>query len=120
MAIKFIVFIDDEPNLLNSLKRSLRKYSEKWTISYLESAQAGLDFLEKDPCELLFTDYKMPNMDGLELIRIVREKYPEVKIVLMSGQSEAEVYERSKEIVDLYLSKPCSTEDIVKAIESFS
>lgn len=113
---KRILFVDDEKNLLDSLKRSLRGFLSKWSMEFASSAKAAMDMLEKEKYDIIVSDYKMPEMNGLELLRIVKEKYPGIRKVLLTGQSDTEIYDISKEIVDAYLSKPCDHDELVSLL----
>ncbi|MGV7928490.1 MAG: response regulator [Spirochaetota bacterium] len=111
---KAILFVDDDINLLDSMKRSLRSMTKEWGMDFVLSAAEALNLVATKTYNVIVTDFKMPGMDGLELLRKVKEVSPLTKRVLLSGQSEAEVYEKARQIVDRYLSKPCDIEEILK------
>jgi DNA-binding NtrC family response regulator len=113
---KKILFVDDEKNLLDSLKRNLRSFSEQWSMEFTDSAKAAIGLLNNGEYDIIVSDYKMPEMDGLELLKIVKEKYPGTKRILLTGQSDTEIYDISKEIVDLYISKPCDHNELVSLL----
>ena len=112
-----ILFVDDDKNLIDGLRRSLHSKEDEWKITYTLSAQEALILCEKDHYDIIVSDFKMPGMDGLELFAKVKEKSPSSKRILLTGQSEEETYERAKESVDLYISKPCSASDIIQTVE---
>ena len=112
-----IIFVDDEKNLLDGLKRMLRKKKDEWDMVFVMSGQAVLDLLEKNKYHMVVSDYKMPGMDGLELLQMIKEKYPETNRIILSGQSETEVYDKAKEFADAYIPKPCSPEILISVIE---
>jgi YesN/AraC family two-component response regulator len=112
-----ILIVDDDDNLISGLKRSFRKKSEAWDIQYAKSAKEAVSLLELNKYDLIITDYKMPGMDGLDLLILVKEKYASVKRILLTGQSENEIFETSKDIAHVYLSKPCPADSIIEAIE---
>jgi DNA-binding NarL/FixJ family response regulator len=117
MSIIAIIIVDDDENLISGLKRSLRDKSDVWDIQYAKSAKDAVALLASKKYDLIVTDYKMPGMDGLDLLIHVKESYPQMKRVLLTGQSENEVFETSKDIAHVYLSKPCPAVDIIQAIE---
>lgn len=117
MSIK-IMFVDDDENLLEGLKRSLRKKVGNWKINFNTSGKKALEILNKERYNIIITDYKMPEMDGMELLNIVRDKYPDVHRILLTGQSEKEIFEKAKSMDHLYLAKPCSTEDLISTINN--
>ncbi|MFH0974475.1 MAG: response regulator [Spirochaetota bacterium] len=115
-----ILFVDDENNLLEGLKRMLRKKKDEWEMEFANSGASALELLEKGKFNIIVTDYKMPGMDGLELLARVKEKFGETKRIILSGQSEAEIFNRSKEVAQFYLAKPCDPEQIISVIEQCS
>ncbi len=114
---KKILFVDDEKNLLDSLERNLRSYSHKWSMKFAESAKDAIELMSDEQCDIIVSDYKMPEMNGLELLKYVKEKYPDTKRILLTGQSDTEIYNKSKEIVDQYLSKPCDHDELISALQ---
>jgi len=81
----YILGVDDEPNLLDSLKRMLR--SKKYRFFAATSAEAGLKILENQYMDVVISDQKMPGMSGNVFLKTVREKYPDIVRLMMSGQS---------------------------------
>ncbi len=82
-ATKSILFVDDEPNILNSYKRILRK--SPWKIFTAPSAKKALEILQKEQIHLVVTDIKMPQIHGIELISRIRENDEKVPIVICSA-----------------------------------
>jgi DNA-binding NtrC family response regulator len=117
MAETTILVVDDDTNLLDGLKRSMREKQIMWKQMFVSSANDALDILATKKIDVIITDYKMPGIDGLELLSIVKEKYPDIKRILLTGQSENEVFESAKDIAHSYLSKPCPITDIINAID---
>jgi DNA-binding NtrC family response regulator len=117
MAETTILVVDDDTNLLDGLKRSMREKRMLWKQMYVSSADDALRILASQEINVIITDYKMPGIDGLELLSIVKEKYPYAKRILLTGQSENEVFESAKDIAHTYLSKPCPVSDIINAID---
>lgn len=75
--------VDDDP----LIRRMLRQVLEQSRFAVEEAAhgRAAMEKLRQDPYEILLTDIMMPEMDGLELISIVRRQFPEVRIVAISA-----------------------------------
>lgn len=111
-----ILFVDDDANLLQSIKRSLRPLAREWEMSFALSGEEALALVESTAFDVVVADYKMPGMDGMELLSTIKARLPAVRTILMTGQSEAEVYERAKESVDHYLAKPCDNDKLIKLI----
>ena len=79
--------------------------------------ELALSLIDKAHPDILITDIKMPFMDGLELSKLVRNKYPEMEIVFLTGHAE---FEYAKMAISLgaaeYLSKPVSSTDLLNAL----
>ncbi|MBN1501208.1 MAG: response regulator [Spirochaetes bacterium] len=116
--MKKIIFIDDEENLLTSLKRSLRNLTEDWIPFFETDPVKAFELIEKEMPDVIVTDYKMPGMNGIELLEKSRKLNPSVKTILLSGQSENEVFEKAKKVTDNYITKPCDFDELKKTILS--
>lgn len=83
-----VMFVDDDPALLKATAHLLRKDRARWHVRCVESAEAALSALATEPVDLLISDLRMPRIDGLELMRRVREAYPAVIRILISGGTD--------------------------------
>ncbi len=90
----YILFVDDEVNILNALKRELRDWSSANSFSLITAASAadGLALLKKYGKEvvLVVSDLKMPEMKGSDFLLAVKEKYPDIVSILLTGYSETQ------------------------------
>ncbi len=86
MTQKTILFVDDEPIVLSSLERLFRK--DNYTIYIASNSNEALKLLEENPVELIVSDYRMPEMNGLELLKIVKDIYPTTIRVILSGYAD--------------------------------
>ncbi|MCR9200364.1 MAG: response regulator [Planctomycetaceae bacterium] len=109
-----ILFVDDEGSVLKGLQRMLRRFRNDWEMTFVESGQAALDYLGESPCDVVITDMRMPQMNGRELLSIVREQYPHVVRIVLSGQANIETVIEAVEPTHQYLSKPCDP-DVMRA-----
>lgn len=112
-----VLFVDDEPRMLSGLRRMLVGQREHWRMSFANSAHKALDVLSADSCDVIVTDYRMPEMDGGELLRLVREQYPSTARVIFSGQTDESSLLNVVLLAHRLLSKPCQAEEIISAIE---
>ena len=81
-----VLFVDDELLVLNSLKRGL--FDESYEKFFAISAEQALQIMETEDISVLVTDMKMPVMTGLELLKIVKEKYPDTIKIVLSGYTQ--------------------------------
>ncbi|MEP6901112.1 MAG: response regulator [Actinomycetota bacterium] len=109
-----ILFVDDEPNILEGLQRMLRSMRNDWQMSFALGGIEALAMLKEKSIDVVVSDMKMPGIDGAKLLTEVREHYPHIVRIILSGYSEKEMIMRSLGITHQYLSKPCDPE-ILKA-----
>jgi len=84
MPSRRLLIVDDETDLLTGLKR-LAEPELNCTVLTASSGQKALDLLESQPCGLVLSDIRMPDMDGLELLHAIREDHPDTDVILMTA-----------------------------------
>ncbi len=105
--MKRILFVDDEVSILDGLKRMLRPMRTEWDMSFAPGGEAALSMLETAPFDVIVTDMRMPGMDGATLLEIVREKYPSLLRIFLSGYTELQASMRAVPVAHQFLLKPC-------------
>jgi HD-like signal output (HDOD) protein len=105
--MKQILFVDDEGQVLDGLRASLRKKRTEWDMSFAESGEAALARLRSRPFDVIVSDMRMPGMDGAELLSKVRAEFPNVIRIILSGHSERESVMRALPVCHQFLAKPC-------------
>ena len=101
-----VLFVDDEVMILNSLKRGLRKCD--FECYYATGGKEALKILEKIDIDVIMSDMKMPEMTGLELLRSVGDKYPNIIKAIVSGYAQLPqlVATINQTSIFKYISKP--------------
>ena len=112
-AKRRIIFVDDEPMVLKGLQRTLRKMRGEWEMTFTSSSKEALDILGTGPFDVIVSDLRMPEMDGMQLLAEVKSKHPQVVRIILSGQVEQESTFKSVQVAHQSLSKPCDA-DILK------
>jgi HD-like signal output (HDOD) protein/ActR/RegA family two-component response regulator len=115
--MKHIVFVDDEPKLLDGLKRSLRDMRNEWDMTFATSGEEALKVLEGGSIDVMVSDMRMPGMDGATLLNEVQRRYPHVVRIILSGHSDREMILRSIGATHRFLAKPCETEQLKATIQ---
>jgi HD-like signal output (HDOD) protein/CheY-like chemotaxis protein len=105
-----VMFVDDEPRVLEGLKRMLRPKRNEWEMTFVGSAKDALEALKTAPCEVVVTDMRMPGMSGAELLEIVQREYPDTIRLILSGQAETESVMKALGVSHQYLAKPCDAD----------
>jgi len=113
-----ILIVDDDPHLLDALKRNFYTKKDEYNAVFSTSADDALNKCETEPFDFIISDYKMPGMNGLSMLEIIKKKYPSMKRILLTGQSENEIFDKAMDFAQKYISKPCSAADIIKIIEN--
>jgi len=83
MKNKTILFVDDENKVLMSLRRGL--LDEPYNILLAQSGKEALEILRENEVHVIVTDMRMPEMGGLELLRIAKKQYPHIVRMVLSG-----------------------------------
>jgi DNA-binding NtrC family response regulator len=83
-----ILVVDDEENIRSALRRILRR---DYQLSFAESGAQALELLKTQRPDVILSDYLMPEMTGLELLKRCRLFYPEMSRVVLTGQAEMQV-----------------------------
>jgi DNA-binding NtrC family response regulator len=108
-----IIFVDDEPMVLKGLQRTLRKMRDDWEMTFTSSSKEALDILDSGSFDVIVSDLRMHEMDGMQLLAEVKSKHPQVVRIILSGQVEQESTFKSVQVAHQSLSKPCDA-DILK------
>jgi len=112
-----VLFVDDEPNVLDAIQRSLRKHIE---IQTAPSGAEGLRLLqEAGPFALIVSDMRMPSMNGAQFLAKARELEPDTVRMILSGQADlpATIAAVNDGHIYRFLSKPCPPEQLLSAVE---
>lgn len=112
-----ILIVDDEPNILLSLEFLFKK--EGYRVYIARDGAEALEIISENPPELIILDIMMPNVDGYEVAKHLREKHQRVKIIFLTAKSKQKDIEKGLGLgADLYLVKPFSTKDLVAKVKT--
>ena len=102
-----ILLVDDEREEREGIAYLIKKYGYPLAISEAQNGKKALEYMESHPVDILFTDVKMPMMNGLELAREVNKGYPDTKIIIFSAYGEFDYAKQALEANAVnYLLKP--------------
>lgn len=113
-----LMIVDDEPKIRKGLLKLLGA-REGWQVSgVFEDAHSALTALYDQEADVIVTDIKMPEVSGLELIRQIRERNQEIRIVILSGHSNFAYAQKAIELgVTRYLLKPTNPRELIAVLE---
>ena len=103
---KRVLFVDDEPPVLSLLQSLLRHANAGCEAAFADRAAKGLKLLEEQPFDVVISDMRMPEMTGVEFLEKVRDQYPRVSRVILSGYADQPSSLRSLTSVHQFLAKP--------------
>jgi DNA-binding NtrC family response regulator len=109
-----VVIVDDEEMVLTSLK-SLLNLETHYKIESFTSASEAFKYISENECNLVVSDYLMPEMDGISFLAKVREIKPDIPRIILTGYADKENAIKAINEVGLfqYIEKPWSNEDIL-------
>ena len=112
-----VLFVDDEPNILQGTRRATRNMRGTWDMHFVESGDEALAFMNDRNVDVVVSDMRMPGMDGAELLGKVRAASPSTARIILSGYAEEEAVFRSTRVAHQFLSKPCDLDELRSTIE---
>ena len=111
-----VLFVDDDPQLLQGLRRSLYSQRATWEMHFLQSGAEALKLLSAEPFDVIVSDMRMPEMDGAILLEEVRRRHPDMVRIALSGHCDQELIMRAAGPAHQYLAKPCDLETLKSAV----
>ncbi len=116
-----ILLVDDESLIRNIIARQLNLTSKYRVIAQASDGLEALEKIEEHQPQIVLTDIAMPNYDGLYLAQTIQEKYPHIKVVIMSGYSNFEYAQKALKFgVKEYLLKPFLPDDLIAILTKIS
>ena len=116
MKNNYILFLDDEENVLKSLQRMF--HNEPYGVVTASNPQHALDIITREPIKVVFSDQRMPQMMGVEFLRRVKEKKPDIIRVLFTAYSDLTAAETAINVSEVYryINKPWTEEELKSAV----
>ena len=118
MPGKRILIVEDEAKVGFFLKETLESLGRGYSVSHVESGEAALVEMARQPYELMVTDLRMPGMSGIDLLGRVRELAPDTRTILITAYGSDEVESASRRLqAARYFSKPFPIEEFTAAVQ---
>jgi two-component system, NtrC family, sensor kinase len=114
-----ILCVDDEPNILKTLERFC--VNEGFTPHLAASGREALEIMERDaPIHIVISDYRMPEMNGVELLRRIHQGWPGTINILLSGYADIPIVSQaiSDRYIHAFLTKPWKRSDLKNTIQT--
>jgi HD-like signal output (HDOD) protein len=111
-----VLFVDDEPAVLEDLESRLQRARSKWDMKFVTTAAEALDLMSRIPVDVVVSDLQMPVMDGIRFLGIVRERYPRAARFMLTDKTSEDEALRTMPLAHQVLTKPCNTAALEKSI----
>lgn len=112
-----VLFVDDEPHVLEGIRRALVDVDDDWDMAFRTSGAEALALMAQQPFDVVVSDMRMPRMDGAQLLDAVRKTYPATIRIILSGWTEVAAVLRTIGPAHIYLAKPCDGDVLRTTIE---
>ncbi|HWQ09541.1 MAG TPA: response regulator, partial [Holophaga sp.] len=112
---KRVLFVDDEPLVLQGLQRMLRGMRNDWEMSFVEGGPQALEAMRRQPFDVVVTDMRMPGMNGAQLLNTLAREFPDSVRIILSGHADQDLITQCLGSAHQYLSKPCDP-DLLKRL----
>jgi len=111
-----LLCVDDEPSILSALRRLFRPHG--YRVLLAESGAAALELLAQEPVDLVLSDMRMPGMDGAQLLQAVRDRWPDVARLLLTGYADiaSTISAINHGGIQRYIAKPWDDHEVLLAV----
>lgn len=114
-----VLIVDDQALIREGLNMMLNLYGEIKIVGEAINGQEAIEIIEEKEVDVILMDIRMPLMDGVEATRIVKEKYPHIKIIILTTFNEDEyIFQGLNNGADGYILKDVSSKELVNSIKS--
>jgi DNA-binding response OmpR family regulator len=114
--VKHVLLVDDEEEIVNFMERFLKRFKIGSTKAL--SGEAAIQAYEKDKMDFVFLDVRMEGMSGLDVLKELKKKNPDVKVIMVTGSSSSQDEARQLGAID-YISKPIDLGELRDRIEKY-
>jgi HD-like signal output (HDOD) protein len=115
---KRILFVDDEPMILQGLQRMLRPLRDEWDMVFVDGGEKALAAMAESTFDVVVTDMRMPVMNGAQLLTEIRKRHPSTVHLILSGHADKDLVSQCLGVAHQYISKPCDPEQLKTMIHN--
>lgn len=110
-----ILLVDDEEEFLNASSQALQR--RNLDVDVAPNGVTALELVEKNRYDAIVLDVKMPDIDGIEVFRIIHDKHPDLPVILLTGHASIDdAFHTSRDGIADYLSKPIDMDDLAELV----
>ena len=111
-----LLFVDDEPHVVQGLSRMMRKVRDQWEVRTALSGAEALAIMAEWPADVVVSDMRMPHMNGVELLNRIAVEYSDAVRLILSGHTDREVIMQSAIVAHQFLAKPCNAATLLETL----
>jgi YesN/AraC family two-component response regulator len=116
-GLKKVLIVDDEETLTWSMAKSLSKDKDKYEVLIANNGQEAINLLNKYNIDIVISDIRMPDINGLDLLIKIRKEFPQTKVIIMTAYGSSEIQREANRRGSLfYIEKPFEISDIRRII----
>lgn len=111
-----VLFVDDEYNILQAVRRAL--LDEEFLFFGAMSGQEAIELMERNKIDVIVTDMRMPEMNGLELLRVITERWPKTVKIVLTGYTQLTQIITTINQIDIFkfLTKPWQIDELITVV----
>jgi DNA-binding NtrC family response regulator len=114
---KDVLVIDDDPFILQSIQKQLRKAN--LNLQLINNPIEGLHEIDRKHFDLVLCDIKMEPITGLDVLKSIKIKHPDIPVIILSGYVDDQLIEKTRTIgCKAFLIKPVRKQELIDSIES--
>jgi two-component system, NarL family, nitrate/nitrite response regulator NarL len=114
-----IIIADDHPLLVDGLRRVLEEMEDVEVMEPVGNGRQLLLRLRESPVDMVLLDLQMPQLDGLETLRILQKEFPRLKVVIFTNYNQQKLLREARNLgAGGYLSKSCTSQELKEAIRT--
>ena len=114
--MKKILIVDDEAGIVEEVKTYFEE--EGYEVCAADTGKEGLEALEKFRPDIILLDMKLPDISGIQVLKICKEKYPAIKVIVITGYVDQQIIDEAERLGrDAFLQKPFNLERLQQEID---
>ena len=114
--MKKILFVDDEPAILEGLQDSLRKHRRRWDMTFACGGEAAISEMTTKDYDVVVSDVRMPGVGGVDVLQYAKDQHPKTIRIALTGFADEKSTIKLTTLAQRYLTKPCAVDDLDEAI----
>ena len=115
--VRRVLFVDDEPQVLESLRDVLRPWRRRWEMTFAPDGAVAIAEFEREAYDVVVSDMRMPGLDGAAVLHEVQRLDPTSVRIVLSGYADVDSVARAASVAHRFLSKPCDVEELVRVVQ---